>query len=141
MRRSLQGQRFTRGYVARGQLVFRGRDYRPGFTTYLAVMNPNSTEATCVFDYMLADGTVASKVHKVTAQSRFTIDVSLDVGADKDVSTHITSSIPVVAERPMYFTYNGWSGGHDSLGATSSAKTWYFSEGRPVPVLSRTSRS
>jgi len=103
---------------------------RPGFTTYLAVMNPNNSDATCTFDYMLADGTVTSKKHQVKAQSRFTIDVSLDVGADKDVSTHVTSSIPVVAERPMYFTYNGiWSGGHDSLGATSPARTWYFSEG------------
>jgi N-acetylmuramoyl-L-alanine amidase len=102
---------------------------RSGFTTYIAVMNPNSSDATCTFDYMLADGTVTTKKHQVKAQSRFTIDVSSDVGADKDVSTHLTSSIPVVAERPMYFSYHGWGGGHDSLGATSLAKAWYFSEG------------
>jgi hypothetical protein len=26
------------------------------------------------------------------------------------------NDIPVVAERPMYFDYNGWTGGHDVVG-------------------------
>ena len=102
---------------------------RPGFTTYLAVMNPNGSDATCTFDYMLSDGSTISKAHQVKTRSRFTIDVSSDVGDGKDVSTHIRSSLPVVAERPMYFNYQGWDGGSDSLGATALSKTWFFSEG------------
>ncbi|MBU1670607.1 MAG: hypothetical protein KKF41_16135 [Actinobacteria bacterium] len=36
----------------------------------------------------------------------------------------------IIAERPMYFNYLGaWTGGHDVVGATSEATTWYFAEG------------
>src|SRR5674536_393816 len=59
------------------------------------------------------------RTHRVAAASRFTIDLSLDVGPGRDVATFIHSTLPVVAERPMYFIYQGkWDGGDDSLGAT-----------------------
>jgi hypothetical protein len=47
-----------------------------------------------------------------------------------DSSLILQSSIPVVAERPMYFNYKGvWTGGHDVVGAPAAAGTWYFAEG------------
>ncbi|MBN2028239.1 MAG: hypothetical protein JW854_15930, partial [Actinobacteria bacterium] len=36
--------------------------------------------------------------------------------ADTDVSTRVSADRPVVAERAMYFVYNGRAGGHDSVG-------------------------
>jgi len=48
-------------------------------------------------------------------------------------TVHSTNGVRVVAERAMYFVYSdGYSsrkGGHDSVGATGPAKTWYFAEG------------
>jgi hypothetical protein len=38
------------------------------------------------------------------------------VGRGHDVSTRIVSDRPVIAERPMYFDYNGWTGGHTGTG-------------------------
>jgi hypothetical protein len=52
------------------------------------------------------------------------------VGPDRQVSAKVTADMPIVAERPMYFSYNGvWAGGHDSVGATSTSSFWYFAEG------------
>jgi len=103
---------------------------RGGFTTYIAVMNPSAFDATVTFTYMLGSGNPVTRDHTVAAKSRFTLDISSDVGADKDVSTFIHSTKKVVAERPMYFIYHGkWDGGHDSLGATGLSNNWYFAEG------------
>lgn len=111
---------------------------RSGFTTYIAVSNPNALEARLTFDYMLGSGAPVVREHVAAANSRFTIDVSADVGGEKDVSTSLHSSVPVVAERPMYFKYARaastgveaeWDGGHDSLGANAPGGTWYFAEG------------
>jgi hypothetical protein len=38
------------------------------------------------------------------------------VGGDHQLSFGVTSDKPIVAERPMYFDYNGMTGGHDDLG-------------------------
>ncbi len=48
----------------------------------------------------------------------------------QDVSLKVTSDRGIVAERPMYFDYQGkWTGGHDVLGANAPSKSWYFAEG------------
>ncbi|MHB8895356.1 MAG: DUF5719 family protein [Candidatus Geothermincolia bacterium] len=107
---------------------------RQGFTTYLALVNPNRGEAEVTFTFMLGEGSPVVREHIVPAMSRFTLDVSQDVGTGKDVSTFLHSSVPVVAERPMYFLYqNKWDGGHDSLGATSLSNDWFFAEGTTRP--------
>jgi hypothetical protein len=37
--------------------------------------------------------------------------------AHGDVSINVSSDKPIVAERPVYFLYNGaWPGGHNTLG-------------------------
>jgi hypothetical protein len=48
-----------------------------------------------------------------------------------DSSVHITSDQAIVVERPMYFTLNGWTGGHDAMAVSDSAlsTTLYFAEG------------
>jgi len=103
---------------------------REGFTTYIAVMNPNPAAAEVTFTYMLGSGPPVVRTHTVDPQNRFTLDISGDVGPDRDVSTFLKSDQPVVAERPMYFNYEGrWDGGHDSLGANALATDWYFAEG------------
>jgi len=56
--------------------------------------------------------------------------------AAHDFSTRVQSAngVSIVAERSMYFDYRGaWTGGHDVLGATSPASTFYFAEGTTRP--------
>ncbi len=48
----------------------------------------------------------------------------------QDVSMRIHSSQGIIAERPMYFNYQGaWTGGHDVVGATAPQRQWLFAEG------------
>ncbi len=48
---------------------------------------------------------------------------------------HVTSDEGIVAERPMYFAYTSGTdggvvpGGHNVMGATMPATSWYFAEG------------
>ena len=53
----------------------------------------------------------------VSANTRQTVNVNGDAGADLEISTKVTSDKPIIVERPMYFNYNGlWTGGHDVVG-------------------------
>ena len=103
---------------------------RPGFTEYVCVLNPGASVAATEFDYMLPGGRTISRSHDLAPSSRTTINVNDEVPAGSDVSIRMKSSRPVVAERPMYFRYNGvWDGGHVVVGSTAPAPEWYFAEG------------
>ena len=89
----------------------------PDFATWIAVMNPGSTNATVTFKYMLGTGANIEKSVVVAPQKRYTRDVLADVGPNQDVSILVEGDSELVAERPMYFNYHGWcTGGHDTLG-------------------------
>ena len=101
------------------------------FTEYFCLGNPNQSEATANITYMFPDGSTTEETCTVFANSRCTVNVNQQVGPDKEVSIKVSSSSPnLVAERPVYFNYNGiWPGGHDVVGATTPQKIWYFAEG------------
>ncbi len=62
--------------------------------------------------------------------SRITLDINTLAGKDREVSLFLESQEPIVAERPIYFTYRGaWKGCTVTSGATSPSATWYFAEG------------
>ena len=66
------------------------------------------------------------------SKSRLTVDARRDVG-DAEFSIVVDSTQPVVAERVMYFVYNGAiAGGHDVLGATVPGKEVFFAEGTAI---------
>ncbi len=57
-----------------------------------------------------------------------------DSAHDFSTKVECTNGQQIIAERPMYFNYNGvWTGGHDVVGATSPGKTFYFAEGTCRP--------
>ncbi|MBU1671973.1 MAG: polysaccharide deacetylase family protein [Actinobacteria bacterium] len=103
---------------------------RQGFSEYVCVFNQGSKVAVTEFSYMLSTGEEIVRRYDLAPESRTTINVAGEVPPASDVSVGIESSEPVVAERPMYFTYNGvYSGGTDVAGATSTGTAWYFAEG------------
>ena len=101
-----------------------------GFEEWLTIQNPGGSTAHTTITYMFKGGGTQSQSIAIAASSRETISVNTVVGAGKDVSIKVESSQPIVAERPMYFNYKGnWSGGHDTIGASSASTVWYFAEG------------
>ncbi len=103
---------------------------RNGFSEYLTLQNPSTNDTDVDIKYIMSDGSSTTGHLRVRARSRATVDVKSAVGADKDVSTVVESKKEaIVAERPMYFNYNGWTGGHDAFGKTSLSTRWYFAEG------------
>ena len=101
-----------------------------GFDEYVLVLNPNTQDANVTFDFLKPDGSVYSQVFPVGANSRATVKVDAAPGMDAtDVSVRLHSDRAVVAERAMYFGYNGIDGGHVSTGSSLPALQWYFAEG------------
>ena len=104
---------------------------RGEFSMFLTICNPGATDAKVDIQYMLRDGTVIPQSVNVIAHSRYTIDVKKVVGPDKDLSVKLTSQVPVIVERPMYFHYGRgrWPGGNVVMGRNEPDNTFYFAEG------------
>ena len=77
--------------------------------------------------YLFPDGTDKEQTVEVPAFFRSTVNVNEAVEAGKEVSVKIESDLPIVAERPMYFIYNGWDGGHDVAKQWGQPRTWDIS--------------
>jgi hypothetical protein len=105
-----------------------------GFANYFLVFNPNQTPSTLEVMYYRDASQPSDPIFQhvtVPPQTRITIDANGVAGlTGRDFSTTIvsTNSVPVVAERAMYWGPN-WVGGTASLGATYWSKDWYFAEG------------
>lgn len=113
----------TRWYFAEGTT-------RAGFREWLCVQNPGKDDANINMTFFLENGEQVQKGAILKASSRSTFDVRGIVGDERDVSVLIESSIPIVAERPMYFDYlSSWRGGHVVSGAGQLSNRWYFAEG------------
>ncbi len=107
---------------------------RSGFNEWVCLLNPNASPTTAAFTYMLGTGENIERSYNLPAESRTTVDVGNEVPAGNDVSIRVSAGAPVVAERPMYFRYNGaWTGGHDVMGAAGPLTEWYFAEGTCRP--------
>ena len=63
-------------------------------------------------------GVLHVRIMKVPAGSSQTVFVNADAGEGYQLATRlkVTAGPDVVVERPMYFNYGGWTGGHDVVG-------------------------
>ncbi len=101
------------------------------FTEYLTLANPNPSATTATVQYLLQGASPITKRYTLAANSRTTLNVDNEVGKGKTLSMVVTGSQPIIAERPMYFTYTtlpGYTipGGSDVLGATSLSTNFDF---------------
>ena len=107
----------------------------PSFTWYLAegytggsfdewvlLMNPNSSQASVTVEYFTPGGTNNQTLNYfLDPNSRFTIHVDEIPGLEStDVSVKVTSDVPIIAERAMYWDAGGahWADGHVSVGVS-----------------------
>lgn len=96
------------------------------FETFILVQNPNDDPVMVGLTFMTDAGPVAGPNATLPPQSRQTWKAN-DYVIDWNVSTVVDASLPVVAERSMYGGNRTW--GHDSIGVTDPALTWYLAEG------------
>gem|GEM_PF-2018942 len=108
-----------------GTFYFAEGTCRPGFDPYLCIQNPGTTDAAVKITYMKGDGTSQPQTLTVPKSSRVTVVVKDTLGEGNDpahdfsAKVETTNKTDIIAERPMYFNYQGvCTGGHDVVGYT-----------------------
>ncbi len=96
------------------------------FEEYILVENPGAEPARLTATFMLAEGGTTDRGFVAAPHSRLTISVD-SIFPDAEVSAQISADRAIAVERSMYF--NGRRAGHDSIGVSSPATTWYLAEG------------
>lgn len=102
-----------------------------GFTTYVMVQNPNSREASVNLTCNTPRGAVSLDKFIVPASSRKTLRLN-DLLPDTDCSIEVHGSLPIVAERSMYWPSESFQGlgMTDSVGVSMPHATWYLPSGQ-----------
>jgi hypothetical protein len=117
-----------------------------GFDLFYLLQNPAATATTVRVRYLLPGGGTLEKSYRLPPTSRTNIHVDEEpfpgIGAAlaaTDVSAAIesTDGTPIIVERAMYLTSQGrfFNAGHDSLGVTAPATTWFLAEGATGPYF------
>jgi uncharacterized delta-60 repeat protein len=114
----------------------------PWFDLFYLLGNPNSISGTAQIEYLLNDGTVLTKSYAVPANSRRTIHVDAErfpdpagpqLLADAAVAARITSTVPIMVERAMWWPGSQfaatWYEAHASAAVTGSGIKWGIAEG------------
>jgi autotransporter-associated beta strand protein len=105
------------------------------FNTFILLSNPDPTPATVELRFLLESGEVITRAKTVPANQRLTInpasegDPRLENGS---MSTVVTSDVPIVSERSMYWPGDAspFGEGHNSAGIVNTALRWGLAEGR-----------
>jgi hypothetical protein len=105
-----------------------------GFDLFYLLQNPGNAAATVTIDYLRpAPLPPLVKTYAVGPHARRTIYVDAE-GPElvaTDVSATITSTVPIVAERAMYFgtPEQPFAAGHDGAASPVLSTDWYLAEG------------
>lgn len=99
------------------------------FHEYILLMNPGTAKANVDIEFMNEKAEKQKVDLAIKPGSRSTVFVNKYMSGCS-VSAKVTSDVPIISERAMYFNYGGkWKGGTDSAGAQSPARIWYLAEG------------
>jgi hypothetical protein len=113
-----------------------GEGSRDFFNNYFLLFNPNQVPGSATFTFFLENGTTVQRDVTFGPQQRVTMDaMSVPELANQNFGLKITSTVPVIAERAMYFGLgpNGFVGGTASVGSPGLNGTWLFAEGAAAP--------
>ena len=98
-----------------------------GMETFVLVQNPNNEPAHVGLTYMTSTGPVTGPSADIGPYSRMTFNVASTVPNAWDVSTKVTSTKPVVAERSVFGNSRTWA--TESIGVAYASETWSLAEG------------
>jgi hypothetical protein len=141
MYRSAEGQPFALGHAAAAVTApspnwFFGEGATGGFfDTYLLLANPSAQPAVVQVEYLRDNEGAVTRTYTVPANRRFSVYVDDEPGmAATAFGTRVTSSVPIVAERAMYWAggFFDYYEGHVSSGATQTGSRWVLAGAEQV---------
>jgi hypothetical protein len=105
------------------------------FDTFVLLSNPKSVDAHVTVTFLLDTGETVTELKTVGANQRLTINIEAEPDprlANAAVSTVVTSDVPIIAERSMYWIgdVSPWAEGSNSFGVTEAGTDWGLAEGR-----------
>jgi autotransporter-associated beta strand protein len=105
------------------------------FDTFILLSNPNATPAAVTMQYLLDSGDTISVQKTIPANARLTVNIKAEEDRrlrNAAVSTVVTSDVPIIAERSMYWptAVRPWGEGHNSFGVVEAGTRWALAEGR-----------
>lgn len=95
--------------------------------TWVLVQNPNDRPAKVTLTYITSSKTKKMPADTIPANSRRSYDVRKAIPGTLGISTKVEADRSVIAERSVYGSHRQW--GHDSIGVSEPATTWYLAEG------------
>jgi hypothetical protein len=108
----------------------------PFFDTFILLGNPGDVAANVDVRFLLDTGEAVDVKREVPARGRVTIPVDMEPDPRvqaASLSTVVTSDVPIVAERSMYWPTGEalpWGEAHHAVGLTGTATRWALAEGR-----------
>ena len=103
----------------------------PGFDTWILVQNPSGSSATVQLTFMTSHGPVDGPKVTMAANTRKSFKANNTCPGEWQVSTKVTATQSVVAERAIYGNNSTWA--TDSIGASAPQTQWYLAEGSTGP--------
>jgi 5'-nucleotidase / UDP-sugar diphosphatase len=103
-------------------LYFAEGTCRPGFDAYFTVQNPGNWDAEVEVTYMLGSGETKTQNVTIPGNSRSTLHPADVLGTGDDAAHDFSAKVActngrtVIVERPMYFDFQGWTGGSCIMG-------------------------
>jgi hypothetical protein len=102
------------------------------FAEYLLLANPNQTAASATIHFLTPDGAGVAMTYQLAPTSRTTVMVNDIPGLENtEVAAVVTATLPIVAERSMYWPgrWGQWYEGHNSAAMPATGTKWVLSEG------------
>jgi hypothetical protein len=100
------------------------------FDTYVLLANASATDAVATVTFLVEGGPNVVADVPVPATTRFNVYAgSYPELIGKSFSIVVTSTLPIIAERAMYFGTRLFEGGHESAGVTQPSTRWFHAEG------------
>jgi len=106
------------------------------FDTFILLGNPGAVAANVDVQFLLDTGESVAVTRVVPAFGRVTIPVDMEPDPrvqSASLSTVVTSDVPIVAERSMYWPTgeaSPWGEAHHAVGLTGTSTRWALAEGR-----------
>ncbi len=100
------------------------------FDTYLLLANANPQTAQATVTFLVEGGPTVVRSYDIAPTSRLNVFAgAIPELQNRSFSSVVTSSMPIIAERAMYFGSRPFEGGHASAGVSQAAMSWFHAEG------------
>jgi hypothetical protein len=100
---------YSSWYIAQG-------DTSSGHVETLALANPGAVSTLVQVVYYQSQGAPLVKAYTLPGNTRMTINIASDIGANKFTGIAVYAAMPIVVEQTMLYNTNGVTGSYASMG-------------------------